>query len=80
MLLTWAPCRLPSAPFPPAPCRRPRRRGGPLRQRYEWLVITDFHITPCVREEVGALYGGQKVPCLLFYSRVRRAALGGAAV
>lgn len=36
-----------------------------------WLLINDFAITPCEPEEVRNLYGEQKMPCLLYYSRVR---------
>ena len=35
-----------------------------------WLLINDFAITPCDPEEVRNLYGEQKMPCLLYYSRV----------
>jgi PAB-dependent poly(A)-specific ribonuclease subunit 2 len=46
-------------------------------QRYNWMVFNDFHITASLPEEVGELYGGQKLPCLLYYTQVeavRRAA------
>ncbi|KAL4430743.1 hypothetical protein ABPG75_005999 [Micractinium tetrahymenae] len=46
-------------------------------QRYNWMVFNDFHITPSMPEEPAELYGGQKAPCLLFYTQVevvRRAA------
>ena len=43
-------------------------RQGPSRP--DWLVFNDFHISPCSEEEVGELFGGQKVPCLLYYTQV----------
>jgi hypothetical protein len=42
-------------------------------QRYNWMVFNDFHITASLPEEVGELYGGQKLPCLLYYTQVRAA-------
>ncbi|KAL4432378.1 hypothetical protein ABPG77_001677 [Micractinium sp. CCAP 211/92] len=39
-------------------------------QRYNWMVFNDFHITPSMPDEVAELYGGQKAPCLLFYTQV----------
>lgn len=39
-------------------------------QRYNWMVFNDFHITPSMPEEVAQLYGGQKLPCLLYYTQV----------
>lgn len=33
------------------------------------MVFNDFHITPSMPEEVAELYGGQKMPCLLFYTQ-----------
>jgi hypothetical protein len=45
--------------------------------RYNWMVFNDFHITPSLPGEVGELYGGQKLPCLLYFTQVeavRRAA------
>ena len=44
-------------------------RGG-HHQRYNWMVFNDFHITPSMPEEVAELYGGQKLPCLLYYTQV----------
>jgi len=35
------------------------------------MVFNDFHITPSMPQEVAELYGGQKLPCLLFYTQVR---------
>ena len=43
-------------------------RQGPPRPG--WLVFNDFHISPCSEEEVGELFGAQKVPCLLYYTQV----------
>jgi hypothetical protein len=34
------------------------------------MVFNDFHITPSMPEEVAELYGGQKLPCLLYYTQV----------
>lgn len=39
-------------------------------QRFNWMMFNDFHITPTLPEEVGELYGGQKLPCLLYYAQV----------
>lgn len=47
----------------------PHCRGG-HHQRYNWMVFNDFHITPSMPEEVAELYGGQKLPCLLYYTQV----------
>ena len=45
-------------------------------QRYNWMVFNDFHITPSMPEEVAELYGGQKLPCLLYYTQVREGGKG----
>lgn len=34
------------------------------------MVLNDFCITPVAAAEVSATYGGQKIPCLLFYTKV----------
>ncbi|KAL4859552.1 PAN2-PAN3 deadenylation complex catalytic subunit pan2 [Chlorella vulgaris] len=39
-------------------------------QQFNWMVFNDFHITPSMPEEVAELYGGQKLPCLLYYTQV----------
>ncbi len=41
-------------------------------QRYNWMVFNDFHITPSMPDEVAELYGGQKAPCLLFYTQASK--------
>lgn len=41
-----------------------------------WLVINDFCVTPVTPSEVLEWYGGQKLPVLLFYTRVRRPLAG----
>ena len=43
---------------------------GQGARRFEWLVFNDFHITPSLPSEVAELYGGQKVPVLLYFTRV----------
>lgn len=48
----------------PTACSRP--------QRYNWMVFNDFHITPSMPDEVAELYGGQKAPCLLFYTQASK--------
>ena len=37
----------------------------------QWLLFNDFAISPMPAEEVRTLYDGQKLPVLLYYSRVR---------
>ena len=41
------------------------------RPRPQWLLFNDFAISPMPADEVRRLYDGQKVPVLLYYSRVR---------
>ena len=48
------------------------------QQKYNWLVFNDFHITPSLADEATELYGGQKMPCLLYYTQVRALAGGRA--
>lgn len=36
-----------------------------------WMLFNDFVITETPAGEVQALYGGQKMPCMLYYTRVR---------
>lgn len=43
------------------------------------MVFNDFHITPAMPDEVAELYGGQKAPCLLFFTQASRAEPWGAA-
>ena len=38
--------------------------------RPEWLLINDFAVSKSSEAEVAATYGGQKLPCLLYYTRV----------
>ncbi|KAL6766684.1 PAR1 [Auxenochlorella protothecoides x Auxenochlorella symbiontica] len=45
----------PAPPAPPAPS--------------DWWLFNDFSIQPVPAAEAGELYDGQKVPCLLFYTR-----------
>ena len=40
------------------------------QQKCNWLVFNDFHITPSLADEATELYGGQKMPCLLYYTQV----------
>lgn len=35
----------------------------------QWLLINDFSLTFTADEEVKKLYGGRKMPCLLFYTK-----------
>ncbi len=44
--------------------------SSPAYRRPDWLLFNDFSITPCAPAEVLTLFGNQKVPCLLYYSRV----------
>ncbi|KAL0035726.1 hypothetical protein WJX77_000104 [Trebouxia sp. C0004] len=53
---------------PPSPST-----SSPAYRRPDWLLFNDFSITPCAPAEVLTLFGNQKVPCLLYYSRVDRA-------
>ena len=50
---------------PPSPST-----SSPAYRRPDWLLFNDFSITPCAPAEVLTLFGNQKVPCLLYYSRV----------
>lgn len=43
---------------------------SPAYRRPDWLLFNDFCITPCASAEVVTLFDNQKVPCLLYYSRV----------
>jgi hypothetical protein len=43
------------------------RAGGVQRG---WLLLNDFAVSNLTPGEVLATYGGQKVPCLVYYSRV----------
>ena len=43
---------------------------SPAYRRPDWLLFNDFCIAPCASAEVLTLFGNQKVPCLLYYSRV----------
>ncbi|KAL0035268.1 hypothetical protein WJX79_009470 [Trebouxia sp. C0005] len=52
---------------PPSPST-----SSPAYRRPDWLLFNDFSITPCAPAEVLTLFGNQKVPCLLYYSRVDR--------
>lgn len=45
-------------------------RGVGALPKYNWLVFNDFHITPSLPGEVTELYGGQKVPVLLYFTEV----------
>jgi PAB-dependent poly(A)-specific ribonuclease subunit 2 len=56
-----------------------RPPGGGGGGRYEWLVFNDFHISPSLASEVAELYGGQKVPVLLYFSRADVTAAAAAA-
>ena len=51
--------------LPPSPST-----SSPAYRRPDWLLFNDFCITPCAPAEVLTLFGNQKVPCLLYYSRV----------
>ena len=52
--------------LPPAtPVATTNNRQHPRR----WLLFNDFHISPCLPEEVSEIYGGQKTPVLLFFTR-----------
>uniref|UniRef100_A0A1D1ZYT3 USP domain-containing protein n=1 Tax=Auxenochlorella protothecoides TaxID=3075 RepID=A0A1D1ZYT3_AUXPR len=50
-----------STPHPPAPPAPPAPS--------DWWLFNDFSIQPVPAAEAGELYDGQKVPCLLFYTR-----------
>jgi PAB-dependent poly(A)-specific ribonuclease subunit 2 len=49
-------------------------------RREGWMVFNDFHITPCLPQEVLELYGGQKAPALLFFTRIDVETAAAAAV
>lgn len=49
--------------------RQPRRPPPAPR----WMVFNDFLIKETPAEEVQALFGGQKTPCLLYYTQVPHA-------
>lgn len=36
-----------------------------------WMLFNDFVITETPASEAQAAYGGQKTPCMLYYTRVR---------
>lgn len=36
----------------------------------QWMLFNDFVITETSAAEVQAVYGGQKMPCMLYYTRV----------
>ena len=40
-----------------------------------WLLFNDFSIAPCLSSEVTEIYGGQKTPVLIFFTRVEELAL-----
>ncbi len=39
-----------------------------------WMLFNDFVITETPAEDVQATYGGQKMPCMLYFTRVHAAA------
>ena len=43
------------------------RRAG--QQEPTWLLINDFSISPTSKSEVLQLFGGHKLPCLLYYTQ-----------
>lgn len=38
----------------------------------QWMLFNDFVIRETLPAEVQATYAGQKTPCMLYYTRVRR--------
>jgi PAB-dependent poly(A)-specific ribonuclease subunit 2 len=38
--------------------------------RRNWMLFNDFRIAPCLPEDVTEIYAGQKVPVLLFFTRI----------
>ncbi|CAD7704572.1 unnamed protein product [Ostreobium quekettii] len=43
--------------------------GGDADDGQRWLLFNDFCVTPTSADEVRQVFGGQKIPCLLFYSQ-----------
>jgi PAB-dependent poly(A)-specific ribonuclease subunit 2 len=43
--------------------------------RRNWMLFNDFRIAPCLPEDVTEIYAGQKVPVLLFFTRVEELTL-----
>lgn len=59
---------------PPAAATTANNNGDddvalPRSPSFKWMVFNDFHVTPCLPNEVTELYGGQKIPVLLYYTR-----------
>jgi hypothetical protein len=46
--------------------------SGAAGTRSEWVLFNDFAVCATPAEEVVQLFGGRKVPCLLYFSRVGR--------
>eukprot|EP00967_Tisochrysis_lutea_P005222 scaffold6213_cov20-Tisochrysis_lutea.AAC.3 len=46
------------------------RPAEPDKRAEGWLLFNDFAIMPVDRSEVMASYGAQKLPCMVYYSRV----------
>ena len=63
--LASSPSRGLSDGLPPSPSSH-----SPVYRQPDWLLCNDFCIMPCAPAEVVTLFGNQKVPCLLYYSRV----------
>jgi len=43
--------------------------------RRNWMLFNDFRIAPCLPEDVTEIYAGQKVPVLLFFTRIEELSL-----
>lgn len=73
--LTSTPSRGLSDGLPPSPTTH-----SPVYRRPDWLLCNDFCIMPCAAAEVVTLFGNQKIPCLLYYSRVSPLSIGTVAL
>lgn len=69
------PATPPGAVLPPVPA--PGVAGGSSTSYAGrgWLLFNDFSIAPCLPQEVTEIYGGQKIPVLLFFTRVEELTL-----
>ena len=62
--------KFPHCPSLPAMLAPPPRRPLQGPPAPNWLLINDFSLSPCPPAEVRNVYSGQKLPCLVYYTRV----------
>ena len=62
--------KFPHCPSLPAMLAPPPRRPLQGPPAPNWLLINDFSLSPCPPSEVRNVYAGQKLPCLVYYTRV----------